>query len=171
MTRKLSSDNANRYSVHGTVTDFLNDPLRHAEVIVWWQRIRERTRLNVGHTAKDGTYHIEYQIPENAPENILIVVEARSRHLKHPIIHSAVVAQPDLTIDLAALSRDTSEWSGLLRVVRPLLDGLDFDDLVENTQFHDISFLAQETGKSKEQITRLTLAARLGEAYSILEII
>ncbi len=73
------------YKVHGTVTDSKGQELSGAEVIVWWQRIRERVKLVTGHTSEDGHYHLSYRLPEDTPGNLPIVVEVRSAHLKAPL--------------------------------------------------------------------------------------
>ena len=105
--------------------------------------------------------------PEAGSGKLLIVVEARSRKFKSPLESPATPAQLDLSIDLAPQPRDGSEYAELQRAVRPLLQRLDLSDLVENDVHHDITFLAEETGNAKEQIVRLTLSARLEEAYKI----
>ncbi len=76
-------------------------------------------------------------------------------------------AQPDLPIDLEAQPRDGSDFATLVRAIKPLLDNLSFLDVVESGQHHDISFLAQEPGKSAEQIMRVVVAARLEAAFDI----
>jgi Tc toxin complex TcA C-terminal TcB-binding domain/Neuraminidase-like domain/Salmonella virulence plasmid 28.1kDa A protein len=154
------------YEVHGTVTGPRGQGIEDAEVIIWWQRIRERRRLGGGQTTQGGHYHIRYRPPE-APGKLLIIVEVISQHLGAPLESPLTEARARLQIDLAAEPHDKSEWATLVRAVRPHLGRLDLDDLVENQEFHDISFLAQETGQPKEQITRLTIAARLEEAYEI----
>ncbi len=167
MAKRVVDNDTSNYTVHGTVTGLQGEPLEHSTVTVWWQRIRERRRLSEGRTSEDGTYRISYRLPDDTRTKVLIIVEARSPHLEAALESPATVAEADLTINLAAVPHDRSEWAELLRAVRPLLDTLDLDDLVENSEFHDISFLAQETGRTKEQITRLTIAARLAEAYRI----
>lgn len=174
MTKKKASDSkresaakSRTYSIHGFVTGVLGKGVDHAEVVVWWQRIRDRKRLEVGRTSREGEYLISYHPPEHAPGKVLIVVEVRSHHLESPLESPATVAQPDLKLDLTAEPQDRSEYAALVRAVRPLLEELAFHDLVENEEHHDISFLAQETGKTKEQIVRLAISARLEEAYGI----
>ena len=110
MERQEADYDDRRYAVHGRVTGALGEPLEHAEVIVWWQRIRDRRLLGEGRTSEDGTYHVRYRIPENAPGPVLIVVEAVSRHLEEPLVSAATVAQEDLTVDLAVVPHDRSEW-------------------------------------------------------------
>jgi Tc toxin complex TcA C-terminal TcB-binding domain/ABC toxin N-terminal region/Neuraminidase-like domain/Salmonella virulence plasmid 28.1kDa A protein len=164
-TTDYSADD--EYRVHGTVTDADGQELSYAEVTVWWQRIRERLPLATGHTSEEGHYHLSYRPLDDAPGKLLIVVEVHSAHLDVPLESPLTPAQPDLQIDLAARPPDQSEFSALLRSIIPLLEGLSLLDVVENDEHQDISFLAQETGSSKEQIMRVVVADRLQAAYDI----
>ncbi len=91
----------NNYVVHGTITGLQGEEIEDAEVIVWWQRIRDRHQLATGKTSTEGEYRIAYQLPDETPGKPLIVVEARSRHLESPLESPITPAQPDLKIDLA----------------------------------------------------------------------
>src|SRR5260370_4215168 len=155
------------YTIHGTVTDADGQELSYAEVTVWWQRIRERVPLATGDTSEEGHYHLSYRPPDDAPGKLLIVVEVRSPHLHSPLESPLSPAQPDLRIDLGARPRDRSEFTVLLRAIEQQLDRLPLLDVGENAEYHDISFLAQETGNSKEQVMRVVVAARLRAAYDL----
>jgi hypothetical protein len=136
-------------------------------VILWQQRIRDRRSLKTRHTSDEGNYHISYRPPEDTRGKLLIVVEVRSRHFDAPIKSPITVAEPDLRIDLEAQPLDRSEYATLLRAIDPLLEDLTLLDVVETDQLHDISFLAQETRTSTEQIMRVVIAARLEAAFDI----
>src|SRR5450755_991146 len=164
-SRKKGDDHP--YVVHGTVSGPRGERLDGGDAIVWWQRIRDRKRLASGKTSANGEYRLSYSPPADAPGKVLIVVEAHARHLESPIESAPTAAQPDLEINLTSEPHDVSELSLLMQAVVPLLEKLDLDDLVENEDHHDISFLAEETGKPKEDIVRLTIAARLAEAYKV----
>lgn len=155
------------YVVHGAVTGAHGEPIADADVIVWQQRIRKREQLAMGETSGDGAYRIAYHPPAHVRGKLLVVVEARSERLAAALESPATPAAPDLTVDLAAAPRDLSEYATLVHALRPLLDDLALHELIENDQHHDVSFLAQETGASQEQILRLTIAARLAEAYDV----
>jgi len=156
-----------QYFVHGTVTEVSGKELSGAEVIVSWQRMRERLQLGKGRSSEEGRYQIRYSLPEDVLGQVLIVVEVRSKRLSVPLESPLTPVQPDLQIDLAVQPRDSSEFATLLRAIEAQLDRIPLLDVVENAEHHDISFLAQETGKSTEQIMRIVVAARLEEAYSI----
>ena len=72
-----------------------------------------------------------------------------------------------LEIDLSFEPPDQSEWATLVRSIEPLLDGLTLSELVENSTHQDISFLAQELGKSTEAVMRVAVSARLEAAFKI----
>ena len=159
--------NPNFYEIHGTVAGRNGDPLRGARVIVWRQHIRERTELAAGAASEHGRYHLRYRVPENAPEPLLLVVEARSEHLDAPLFSALTAAQPDLEIDLSLEPPDKSEWATLVRSMEPLLDGLELSELIENSTHQDISFLARELGQSTEVVMRVAVSARLEAAFKI----
>ena len=155
------------YEIHGTVRGRNSDPLRGARVIAWWQHIRERKELAAGATSEHGRYHLRYRIPENAPQPLLLVVEARSEHLDAPLFSALTQAQPDLEIDLNFEPPDQSEWAKLVRSIEPLLDGLKLSELIENSTHQDISFLARELGRSTEVVMRVAVSARLEAAFKV----
>jgi len=155
------------YEIRGTVTGRNGDPLHDARVVVWWQHIRGRGELAAGATSNRGTYHLKFEEPENAPQPLLLVVEALSEYLDAPLFSPLTQAQPSLEINLSFEPRDQSEWSKLVRSIDPLLDGLKLNELVENATHQDISFLATELSKSTEVIMRVAVSARLETAFKI----
>ena len=154
------------HHVFGTITDADMRGIE-AEVIVWHQRIRSRHQLGVGFTNAEGQYDIPYLAPETQPGNLIIVVEARSRRLESPLVSDPLTATPEMQVDLSVVAHDRSEFGSLLHTIRPQLDNLTLLDVAETPEHRDISFLSQETGRNKEQITQLVIAARLESAYSI----
>lgn len=155
------------FRIRGTVTGEDGRELPHVEVILWHQRIRERDRLAHGRTDETGRYCLEYEPPADTPGRLLIVVTAHV-HKTEATVESAVLeAQPEQEVNLAAQPRDTSEYAVVRRAVVPLLEDLALEDVVETDEHHDISFLAQDTGRSKEEITRVVIAARLESAFDV----
>lgn len=155
------------YSIHGSLTDAQGKELSGADVMVWWRRIREPLLLANGRADEEGKYHFHYQPPDDAPGRVLINVEVRSPRLETRLQSAPTEAKPELQIDLHAVPRDRSEYSFLLASIVPLLDGLPLTDVVESDEHKDLSFLAQETGKSTEQILRVVICARMEEAYKV----
>ena len=158
---------AKAYEIHGTVTGREGRPIGGARVVVWWQHIRERKELTAGETSDQGRYHLSCRVPEDAPQPLLLIVEALSEHLDAPLFSALTAAQETLEINLSFEPLDQSEWAKLVRSIEPLLDGLKLSDLVENTTHQDISFLATELGKSVEVLMRVALSRRLETAFKI----
>jgi len=160
-------DDEKDYQIRGRVTGAGGRKISGADVFVWWQHIRSRVQLASGDADDDGRYHLKYKVPEDAPQPILILVEARSKQLAAPIFSALTEAQPDLTVDLSAEPVDESEWATLLRAIAGLLDGLKLTDLVESADLQDITFLARELRADTETIMRVAVSARLEAAFAI----
>jgi fibronectin type 3 domain-containing protein len=155
------------YDVSGTITGRRGEGLRAARVVVWWQQIRERRELARGETSERGRYHLRYEIPENAPEPVLVIVEALSEYLAAPLLSPLTQAKPSLVINLNLEPPDESDWATLIRAMLPLLDGLKLSELMQDSTHQDISFLAQELNRGTDDIMRVAVAARLETAYKI----
>jgi hypothetical protein len=155
------------YRVHGTVTGKDGNPLAGADVTVWWKRIRKSQPLAKGRTSEKGGYDIRYRPPEDAPGLLLVVVEARSRQLDAPLVSAATQARKVLAVNLQVQAADSSEFTTLLKAIRPLLDRLPLLDVVESAEHQDISFLSQELGKSTDQIMRVIVSERLEAAFAV----
>jgi hypothetical protein len=156
-----------RYRVHGTITDEDGRELSHAAVTVSQQHLRGRRTLAEGRADEDGRYRISYEPPEHVPGKLLIVVAARPRKKRIAIESPLTEAAPDLQIDLELQPRDTSEHATIERQIQPLLEGLPLVDVVEDDEHHDVSFLAQDTGRSSEDVVRVVLAAKLEAKHEI----
>jgi hypothetical protein len=165
-TRKRKSERPD-YHVHGTVTGRDGKEVSGAKVTVWWKRIRKSLPLASGRTSEKGGYRLRYRPPEDAPVPLLVIVEARSERLGPPLVSAATQAQKDLEINLQAQAADQSEFTVLLKAMKPLLDRLPLLDVVESPEHQDISFLAQELGKTTEQIMRVVVAVRLEAAFGV----
>jgi hypothetical protein len=71
--------------LNGTVKTATGREASHAEVTLWWQRIRDRVRLADGRTSENGRYELHYTVPESAPRKVLLVVEANGGGLEQPL--------------------------------------------------------------------------------------
>ena len=154
------------FRVSGSVVDDEGRVVPSARVLVWREQLRARTLLGEGTASEGGAYRVDYRLPEDA-QTVRIVVEARSKRLREGLTSPPTAPEPFLRIDLQAEPDDTSEHASLLRAIHPLLDRLQLVDVVENDQHRDVSFLAQETGRSNEDVVRAVLAARLASAYDV----
>jgi Tc toxin complex TcA C-terminal TcB-binding domain/Neuraminidase-like domain/Salmonella virulence plasmid 28.1kDa A protein len=155
------------YEVHGTVTGRRGKKASDAEVIVWRQLIRKRLQLAKGRTSEHGEYRLKFHPPKDATSKLLVVVEAHVRGISAPLTSPLTTAQPSLQIDLGVEPLDQSEFTTLMQAIRPMLDELSLLDVVENAKHQDVSFLAQETGRSTEQIMRAVIAGRLEAAFAV----
>jgi hypothetical protein len=158
---------SNEYEVSGVVRGRDGERLHGARVVVWWQQIRNRKELAAGETSKEGQYHLRYRVPEDAPQPLLLMVEALSEYLDTPLFSKVTAAKSTLEIDLSFEQHDQSEWAILVRSIEPFLDGLTLAGLTESTTHHHLSFLAAELGRSPEVIMRAALSARLEGAFKI----
>lgn len=155
------------YEVHGKVIGRNDVPLRGARIAVWWQHMRGRTELAAGATSERGNYLLRYEVRDNAPQPLLLVVEALSEYLDAPLLSPLTQAQQSLEINLNFEPQDQSEWANLVRAIEPQLDGVKLNELVENSTHQDIRFLAQELNNSSETVMRVAVSARLEAAFEI----
>jgi Tc toxin complex TcA C-terminal TcB-binding domain/Neuraminidase-like domain/Salmonella virulence plasmid 28.1kDa A protein len=155
------------YEIRGVVTGRNGVPLSGARVVAWWKHIRGRTELVAGSTSERGTYLLRYELREDAPQPLLLIIEALSEHLEQPLLSPLTQAQKKLVINLEFEPRDQSEWAKLVRAIEPLLGGLKLSELVENSTHQDISFLAQELNASTETLMRIAISARLENTFQI----
>jgi hypothetical protein len=153
--------------VHGRVSARQGIPVVGAEVIIWWQQIRDRRELAKTRTLQNGEYRVSYEIPPKAPERLIVVVEARSKSLDKPLVSPWTEASQELQIDLRLVEPDTSEWTILRQSLQEPLGGLKLSDVVENDVHRDISFLSLESGKDTETLMRSVIAARLEESAGV----
>src|SRR5579863_7036358 len=126
--RRLSTDKETamdgipeHFEVHGTVTGSEGRPVEGARVVVWHRRLRDRRELAAGETGERGGYRVRFH-HEEAPERLLIEVEAHGGGLLEPLRSALTPAAADVEIDLHEEAPDTSEWATLIRAMRPALE-------------------------------------------------
>lgn len=155
------------YEIHGLVTGRNGRPLEGARVTVWWQRIREREELTAGETSEHGHYLLRYEVPEHAPQPLLLVVEALPERMEAPLFSPLTQATPDLEVDLHLEPPDHLEWATLVRSIETLINGIRLSDLVQDTSHQDLTFLSAELGKDTETLMRVAVSARLEAAFKV----
>lgn len=153
--------------VHGALTDEDGCELSHAEVKLWRRRLRERELLGAADATEEGTYEIEAQWPEAGPGKVLVTVEAISERLPKPLESNLIEARPHLEVDLQQPPSDPSEFGVLRHAIELQLERLPITEVVETDEHHDISFLSQEIGRTREEIVRVVIAARLSANYDV----
>ena len=150
-----------KYHVNGKVSSSEGKAINGASITIWWKRIRESIPVGNGKTREDGFYDIGFELPEGGEGRRLVTVEARAEELDAPLISAPVAATGELTIDLQVPEKDSSEFSRLLRNINKLLDRIKFQDIIENAEHHDVSFLSSELRVTTEQIMQVVVAERL----------
>ena len=150
-----------KYHVNGKVSSSEGKAINGASITIWWKRIRESIPVGNGKTREDGFYEIGFELPEGGEGRRLVTVEARAEELDAPLISAPVAATGELTIDLQVPEKDSSEFSRLLRNINKLLDRIKFQDIIENAEHHDVSFLSSELRVTTEQIMQVVVAERL----------
>ncbi len=153
--------------VRGELTDEDGRELSFAHVKLFRRRIRERQLLGEARATEEGTYEITARWPEAGPGKILVTVEATADRLEKPLASPVLEAQADLIVDLQQPPRDASEFGVLRRAIELQLGRLPLTEVVESDKHQDISFLSQEIGRSKEEVARVVIAARLSASYDI----
>jgi hypothetical protein len=154
--------------VHGALTDEDGRELSDAEVRLWRSRLRERELLGEADATEEGKYEIAAEWPEAGPGKVLLTVEATSKRLKEPLESQLLEAQPRLEVDLQQPPSDPSEYGVLRRAINLQLESLPITEVVETNEHKDISFLSKEIGRSREEIVRVLIAARLSTNYDIV---
>jgi Tc toxin complex TcA C-terminal TcB-binding domain/Neuraminidase-like domain/Salmonella virulence plasmid 28.1kDa A protein len=153
--------------VYGALTDETGRELSHADVRLWQRRLRDRTLLGQTKASEEGRYEIRAQWPEEGPGKVLLNLEANTDRLKTPIESGLIEAQPHLEIDLQQPPSDPSDYGLLRRAIDNQRGQVPITELVESDEHQDISFLSTEIGRTKEEIVRVVVAARLEEAYDV----
>jgi hypothetical protein len=153
--------------VHGLLTDEDGRELSHAEVRLWRQRLRDRQLLAEGRATEEGTYELRAEWPEAPPGKVLLTLEAIAERLPEHLFSGLVEAQPSVEIDLQQPPTDPSEYGILRRAIDLGLEGLSITDVEETAEHHDVSFFAQEMGRTTEEIIRVVIAARLEASFDV----
>jgi hypothetical protein len=130
-------------------------------------QIRGRTELARGVTSDRGNYVLRFELREDVPQPVLVVVEAQQESLNAPLSSPLTQLQQKLQVNLAFEPKDQSEWAKLVAAMEPLLGGLRLDELVEDTTHQDLTFLSKELNQSTETLMRVAVSARLGAAFKL----
>ncbi len=159
-----------KYSVSGKVTDTNGEPLSKATVVALSLSLRASRELGRATTDGNGSYQIAYTNDTvgtlvAAQSAVDLQVELLNANgtvaLTSPITFNA---PPQTIIDLALggpQRTQPSEFSTLTSTLTPLLGNLAPTDLQENTQYHDLTFLAGATGVAKPHIALWSVAAHM----------
>lgn len=158
------------YVVRGTVRDADGKPLHNVVVRAYDQDLRRRQKMGEGSTDREGRYRIAYsqsafcRAEKDGADLVAVVFDADDVELSR----SSVLfnAPPSVTVDLtipAEVLRPTPLFEKLGLVLEPLLEGLRVEELEEDQEHQDLSFLFGDTGFEKATLARFVLAHRLAQ--------
>lgn len=156
------------FVVKGTVRLFDGSPASGVMVFAFDRDLRREQALGQSPTDKQGFYEIHYsarQFSKAEKGNADLVVKAfaadGSLIASSPVLFNApAIAEVDLTIPAEVVQPPTLfERIGLALV--PLLEGLKVEELEEDKEHQDLTFLSGETGFERPILARFVLAHRL----------
>lgn len=132
--------------------------------------LRKEETLGTAVTDAQGRYEILYsreQFARAEKDRADLVVKAfaadGSLVVASPIVFNAApVAEIDLTIP-AEIQRPLTLFEKIGRELNPLLDGVRMEELEEDKEHQDLSFLFGETGFEKSVLARFAVAHRLAQ--------
>jgi hypothetical protein len=143
--------------VYGTVRSEYGDLLDGLTVEVYDCDLRNQELLGTAIT-RDGKYEVSYtrdrfRRAEKDWADILVRLLAEGRELQKSNIFYNSEAELQVNININnVVYQGPSAWEKLENSLLPLLEGVAPQDLRENDQFRDISFLAGETDNDQMQI-------------------
>jgi hypothetical protein len=154
--------------VHGTIRLADGFPAGAFSVIAYDQDLRRQQELGKAQTDVQGFYRIHYtldqvQALETGSADLVVKVFSNDGSLlaTSPVLFNApAVAEINLTILGDALP-PIPLFEKIDLAVRPLLSDLKIEQLDENQEHQDVSFLSGETGFAKDVLARFVLAHRI----------
>ena len=171
LVRRLEelADRSQRYVV-GRVLGPDAEPVNGLVVTALDRDLRSEQVLGATRTADDGSYLISYRLEdaqrvEAATADVFVRV-GRDQTVIHEgdLDETVFNAGPLISIVVrlpVATAPELTEYERLLAAAEPLLDGVGWDDLAEDRDHSDITFLSRETGFTVAQLEHLVISQRL----------
>ncbi len=158
------------FDVKGAVRLADGFPARGFIVAAFDRDLRREQRLGTTRTNKDGLYQIQYsasqfQTPEAGSADLVVKALADNGSLlaASPVLFNAPSsAVLDLTI-LATVLEPPALFDKIAFALGPLLSGVKVEELEENREHQDLSFISGETGFEKNELARFVFAHRLAQ--------
>ncbi|HEV7472755.1 MAG TPA: neuraminidase-like domain-containing protein [Pyrinomonadaceae bacterium] len=156
------------FEVNGAVRLGDGSPARGFVVAAFDRSLREEQRLGTARTTKDGNYAIKYSpsqchAPGSIGPNLIIKVLASDGSVlatSSVLFNAPSPAQLDVTIPLDAFE-PPSLYERIALALQPLLSGLKVEELREDQDRRDLTFLSGETGFGTAPLARFVIAVRL----------
>lgn len=166
----VPSQDQPEYIVKGIVRLSDGFPAAGLQVSAFDKDLRSEQMLGKSQTDKLGSYRIPYLSSqfikaEKGSADLVIKVFASDDTMLavSPVLFNAPSeAEVDITIPAEAQQPPTL-FEKINQAIAPLLEDLKVDDLEENQDQQDISFLSGETGFKKEDLARFVLAFKLAK--------
>lgn len=164
------------YKLQGFVRRLDGSPVPNQPTRVFDIDLRHRQLLGQCETDDKGHYLItytsaEFRRAEKASADLR--VEAIDCHNPDRVLGSSPIlfnASEDASLDVVLGGdevRGPSEYDALLAAIRPVLDGVDVADLVENADHQDATFLVGETGVDRDHLEILILAHKTASTTGV----
>jgi hypothetical protein len=153
--------------VQGVVRDVHGDPLAGVIVEAFDRDLRSEQTLGQRRTDKRGGYYIQYfprQFLKSEKESADLVVKALAADGSllgaSPVLFNA---PPEAEVDLVIMAPafTLSLFERVSKAISPVLEGLKPEELEEDEQHQDLSFLSGETGFAIDVIARFVMAHKL----------
>ncbi len=167
----------NVYLVHGTVLNPNGRPFTGGIVRAFDRDLRSEQLLGETRTDAQGYYEIRYsadkfaQVEAGSADLAVKVFSAQGQLLYEPTADEIVYnASADEVVDITLSTGDTrvdSEIERLVRDVTPLLQDVRLENLQEDQQHQDITFLNKETGWPAEALEMVVVAFRIGQLSKV----
>lgn len=159
-----------RFVVKGSIRLADSSPASAVMVSAFDRDLRNEQLLGQTQTDTKGFYQIAYSArqfrkQEKGSADLIIKAFAASGSLlaASPILFNAPsVAEVNLTIP-AEVQRPSTLFEKIQQALQPLLEGLQIEELEQNEQHQDISFLAGETDFEKKDLARFAIAHKLAQ--------
>ncbi|MEU1812641.1 Tc toxin subunit A-related protein [Micromonospora aurantiaca (nom. illeg.)] len=165
----VAAPGANDSLVDGAVFDANGFPMAEVTVVVLRRRLRDETELGRATTDADGQYAVGYQTPPDVVSKgtggidlQVDVLGADGRRLFRSAVRHRADTRVRIDLPLGGERRtEPSELDRLGGAVTKLLGSLRADEIVENDQHQDLTYLAESSGFEREQVATYSVAVRL----------
>jgi hypothetical protein len=154
--------------VTGKLVDEDGAPIPDTEIILFEQQIRSEIELGPGRTGEKGAYAIRYR----RPHPLTLIVRAVGGEGSYIASSATYFAAPvrvviDLTTSPDGVIRTPSQFTTLVEVVLRALGETPLEDLKENSETHELTFLASSIGAPFAQVAGLFMALVLGSKNGV----
>lgn len=164
--------------IFGRITDAQNRPMPNLLVYAYDRDMRSEELLGEAITDREGKYEIQWDgsLPDTRGKRTADLVLRVLTRERQTLLYASDMdsirfnAGPREEINVMigqAIPSEVVEFDFIMGEIRPLMGKVAMQDLEENDEFRDISFLSKETEIAFEKIEHLVVAHRLQAASEI----